>query len=759
MKKSFLSLVLIACIATFSYTNLFAIISLTNWQTYTSLNNSTCYDQDTKGNLWIGTKGGLYVYNPKDSTYQIYRNIDALIDLNISSIYCDSISQKVYVGSENGNLEIISPDGTIEHNFDIANTLIPNKSILNINRKDDKIYISGKFGLAVFNPSKNIFLEDVKRFGNFAQLAEVNKVIIHKDSIYAATSYGLAVANVNSSIASKSAWKNYEKESGLIKSNLKDMVFKNDTLYVASSKSIYRWNGFEFDLIAEYVDEISSIAVWNDKICVAIGQTIFLDLKDNPITIPNNSTINQIYSTKVLNQSKLAILSQNNGLALYDANSVKSNIFPNSPSANTFVHSLLDNNSNLWIATGDLIGKGVSKFDGETWTNFNDPTSGFAAAMKVNLSPNNSVMVSDFGNGFTEISPKNSKEYTFKKFNPSTNAKFVGTFNDNYFVAGDSKTDKNGTTWFVDYGEAFNGPMMVARDKNDNYYTFDNCMGTNKRTYNHLCIDSNGTKWLASTSVKIYNPNITTNYGLMYYNDKNTLEKTSDDLCGVVDPNNAPNIKSSTQTALVCDKAGLVWVGTLEGAAVIINPSAVLSKSNIQVREVKALRSQFVYCIMIDALNNKWFGTNNGIFVTNADGELIQTIDKSNSPLTNNTIYSLISNQETGQVYIGTSNGLFVANSSSVSPAKEYEISVYPAPFDPSKDEYMTIDGLAEASLVKIMSLDGITLRTLNTSSKILIWDGKDESGKNLTEGIYLVNAISSSSDAAGVAKFAIVKK
>ncbi|MCX6148452.1 MAG: hypothetical protein NTW25_14560 [Candidatus Kapabacteria bacterium] len=164
--------------------------------------------------------------------------------------------------------------------------------------------------------------------------------------------------------------------------------------------------------------------------------------------------------------------------------------------------------------------------------------------------------------------------------------------------------------------------------------------------------------------------------------------------------------------------------------------------------------------IMIDALNNKWIATTKGIYVMNPDGtEVIAIFNSSNTPIPVNDVYSMANDPQTGEVYFGTSKGLYVANSLSIQPVDSYGIDCYPQPFKRLTDEYLTIDGLAISTEIKITTLDGELIKSLKTESKKMIWDGKNEKGELAKSGVYMIIANSGTIENKEVAKFMIVDK
>jgi flagellar hook assembly protein FlgD len=62
-------------------------------------------------------------------------------------------------------------------------------------------------------------------------------------------------------------------------------------------------------------------------------------------------------------------------------------------------------------------------------------------------------------------------------------------------------------------------------------------------------------------------------------------------------------------------------------------------------------------------------------------------------------------------------------------------------------------------SEIKILTINGELVRTLNTQSKKTFWDGKDYTGKYVQSGIYLLVAKSLTTKESAVHKIAVINK
>ena len=170
-----------------------------------------------------------------------------------------------------------------------------------------------------------------------------------------------------------------------------------------------------------------------------------------------------------------------------------------------------------------------------------------------------------------------------------------------------------------------------------------------------------------------------------------------------------------------------------------------------------------ISCIAIDGGNRKWFGTNgNGIYVISNDClTQIYHFTTNNSNLLSNTIESIAINEQTGEVFVGTDKGLCSYMSDASSPNSEMtkdNVWAYPNPVKPNYTGRITITGLSFDSDVKIVTANGILVNQGRSNGGIYTWDGKDQNGKKVASGVYMVETATSDGSKGTVCKIAIVK-
>ena len=220
------------------------------------------------------------------------------------------------------------------------------------------------------------------------------------------------------------------------------------------------------------------------------------------------------------------------------------------------------------------------------------------------------------------------------------------------------------------------------------------------------------------------------------------------------------------------DKNKNLWIGTNQGPF-LLESNQITADSPVftQVKVPRndgtnyadyLLTGMNISCIAIDKANRKWFGTkNNGVYLISSDNlEQLNHFTTSNSKLLSDNIEAIAINDDTGEVYIGTENGLCSYMSDSNSSNEEMtkdNVWAYPNPVKPDYTGLITITGLSLNANIKIVTSNGTLVHQGKSSSGIYQWDGTDLKGKKVASGIYMVMTATEEGDKGVVCKIAII--
>lgn len=219
------------------------------------------------------------------------------------------------------------------------------------------------------------------------------------------------------------------------------------------------------------------------------------------------------------------------------------------------------------------------------------------------------------------------------------------------------------------------------------------------------------------------------------------------------------------------DINGNVWLGTNIGPFMIDKDN--VSPTTIQ--QIKVPRNDgsdfadyllsgvIIRSIAIDGGGRKWFGTQGtGVYLISADNNTqIQHFTTANSPLLSDNIESIAINNETGEVFFGTDNGLCSYMSDATATADEMtkdNVYAYPNPVTPDYTGLIIVVGLTLDADVKILTSSGKLVAEGRSNGGSFTWDGCDQQGRRVASGVYMVVTATNDGKKGTVCKIAIIR-
>jgi ribosomal protein S11 len=214
-----------------------------------------------------------------------------------------------------------------------------------------------------------------------------------------------------------------------------------------------------------------------------------------------------------------------------------------------------------------------------------------------------------------------------------------------------------------------------------------------------------------------------------------------------------------------------MWIGTTEGLVVLYSPQNVFQPGkNFDAQPVlfeedgvvqRLLGTEAVNAVVVDGANKKWFGTlNSGVFYTSADGtETIYNFTVDNSPLLSNTILDIAIDDETGEVYFATAEGIVSYRGSATRGYDDYtDVYAYPNPVRPGYDGPIYIRGLVTNARVKITDVAGnIVFETIAEGGQAR-WDGLNLDGEKVVSGVYVAYITDDLAEKTTVTKILVIR-
>lgn len=719
-------------------------IYLYDWNLYTSYRNVNIATIDNQNRIWGGTTGGIFVYDAQNNSFNTFNSLNGILSNNTTSLYYDSSTKLIFAGFSDGNLEIIDRNFKITHITSISSSDFPNTRINKIIAYNGFLYLATGFGIVVFDINRKIFTTNVVKIANWNRAENIIDIYIFNNRIWATSASGIAFCNLEKYIEIPVNWTTLQIPS--VDNKIITIDTFNNNLIFANSREIFRFNGSEIEKIKDFEKNIKQIFTYNNSILIVADNGIY-DLEQSKFF---ESAINSAFV-----QKNKIIFATTNGIIVYE-NNFGEPIAPNSPFNNIFSSMVVDKNGVLWSVSAHLqalfYSGGITKFENGFWENYNKKIfQNFITDNFYNISIIDDLLYSSSVGGGVAVCNPYRRPINFD-FLSERNEKFVGTKTetDTFLFVGDFKSDNRGNVWFTNWGGQSGGPVLVMRQKNGTSKAYTNCYKSDERRILKLEIDNFNTKWVGSYPGE--------GIGIFYFNENNTPDNPSDDICGMISTSNVNALPDNSPTVIKKDPNGCIWMGFRQGLSVIFNPTAVLNKNQLIIRQINHLNNQKINDIMIDPTGHAWIATNNGVFVISYNTfELVKILNSSNSPIKSSNVLSIAGDFKKGILYFGTEDGLYCANSNILEPNEKFDIVCYPQPFKIKKDNFLTIDGLAPNSEIKIITINGEFVKSIHTTSRTALWDGKDNNGDEVSSGVYLVVGTSATTNSNGVQKIVVI--
>ena len=228
-----------------------------------------------------------------------------------------------------------------------------------------------------------------------------------------------------------------------------------------------------------------------------------------------------------------------------------------------------------------------------------------------------------------------------------------------------------------------------------------------------------------------------------------------------------------TYVNCVCeDLEGNIWTGTNQGPFMI--KKSEVGQESVTFEQVKVPRndgSDFadyllsgvnISSMAIDGAGRKWFCSNGaGAFLISADNMTqLQYFTIENSRLLSNNIMSVNINNESGEVFFLTQQGLcsYMSDATNtVNEMNEDRIYAYPNPVTPDYTGLITVTGLTLNADVKILSSSGKLIAEGRSNGGTFTWDGNDREGRRVASGVYMVVTATADGNKGTVCKIAVI--
>lgn len=717
-----------------------------------------CYS-DTK--IFAATSKSILIYDLEENRTKPYDKANSLSDIGVRCVaYCEE--EKTFVIAYNStNIDLFTDNYELTNIPDVKNKNIStSKNINDIYIHNSSAYLSTDLGIIVLD-IKNQEIDDTYIIGNGGNPEIIKDCTIFKDTIYAVTNMeGVKVAPLNNeNLLDFSIWKNNTMPIPIEVSIIE--TYK-DAIYAIANNKLYKKDNHNWEIIYSEPDiTIKSLEASESLICVidSAGEKIkFLVIDDTKIdTIIDTKTL----KPEMVIQTKDNKFVADRGWGLIDYDNDKF-LEPHGKPSNNDIYSFSSREDKVFASPGAL-GSGIIAgynydgfyyFENNNWHNINKySVSGLDDVVNfidVKENPIDRKIYSATTTGLVVYDYKNIIVYD----TANSLLEEQSSGGNNIYVVG-LDFDSKGNIWMVNSHTNFPLKMLAV---DGSWYKYPLITGGSSKKYSGIFVDSHDQIWVRS-----------------YQNGLAVFPKIEDYSAN----QNVASISLNTSTAdlphinvntIVEDKNGAIWVGTNKGIGVFDCPEDIFelnSECKIS-RRIKSTLGQYteylfdtdvVKTIAVDGANRKWVGTNTGLWLISESGEkILKSFNMENSPMPSNEVLSIAIQEQTGEVFIGTSEGMISYVGDATEPATDLSnIKAFPNPVPPDYYSTISITGLVENSFIKITDINGTLIDDGYALGGKYVWDGKDYNGRRASTGIYLVFSSDSKSKQKAVTKIVFI--
>ena len=757
-----------------------ALAQTGEWQSHTSFNDvgTVAFAPDR---LWAGTTGGLFSVDRTTGEIERFTIVDGLHAVTSQAMAYDERRNLVWLGYVDGVLDRVDPEtGAIVSFRDIARAdQFSSRGINRLVVSGDSLLVATDFGVVVFDPIQDEVRDSYTRLGTLSPATRVNDITLDVDGLarrlWVATDEGLAVANADAvNLQDPVSW-TVESVNGLTATAVAHF---NDSLYVGTDQglfvrrdsSVFADTGVSALAIGQLVESPDALFGVDDFRVFGIFANGTGSFVSSSFQNPQSVDIDD--AELIVGDAVVGMVSASVPAQGTSSLSVSGVFIPDGPSVGIFTDLAIGPSGTLLAGGSASASSGFFSLtpDG-AWTSYTGPLvpelSGNSRFTRVHEDASGGIWATSEGGGVAYVSPEGAIEL----FDDSNSSLLSVTGFPGFIIAAGVTSDRDGNIWVTTRGST--QPIHI-RTPDGQWQGRGPLIGdglaANSTAFDRIYSDSFGQKWIIVRDPTAFNVPI----GIIVLEDSGTpLDSADDEFRYFRDRGSAgQGLPSNRVTSVAEDKNGLLWVGTEEGPAYFVNTGIVARDqfaTPIWPQRLDRTESVFLYFglpindIAVDPANRIWFATNEGVRIaTEREGGYVELahLTTANSPLPSNVIVAIAVRESSGEVFIATESGMVStqtdAIAAAVSPA---DLNVFPNPFKVTDGfvGHVTIDGLVDETVLRIASIDGRVVRTLNTRGGRIQWDGLDESGKTVPSGMYLIVAVSERGEGTAFGKVAVI--
>lgn len=708
--------------------------------------------------------------------YDFFDRSDGISDIGISQLAYHPEERTALVYYISGKIDLLTPGGFVGISGIYDNFRINDKTLHEIIPWNEYFLLAGNFGLSYLNTQRKTI--DATAFSGEA----VQGVFVLNERIYAWAGETLKSCSAQShNPQDPSEWK---IEKTLPKGANKLYLFGNRLYILFDQGGISSWeiDHLEGDprvesTTAERMFLTRYHLVWTEQSTLFVlssPQELPMEVANEraAVDVSSNTDPNLLWVADGYNFYRFRLDTPNKEKEYFTINT-------DSPQDNNYFYATAYGGRYYSVSGGRTHDRSrmqgrIKIKDLTQWTNISEekvtPKTGMPFADIVSIAPDRrnkrNYIAASWGEGLYEFRNDTLYRHYHLENSPLLSAQAGYPDEKNYVRVGSLAQDEK-YRWWMAQGSV-STPIWSLNDKGEwTPYAYPEIAQTN--AFGKMMPLAGGTKWLL-----IYHRGDNAPNGVFLFDDKNTPDIADDDRLFVAQfPDRSGKLIAATDYFdMDIDRNGAIWIGTNKGPIYIHNAHRVLKQKGTPtaVRPVGGKEPNLFYvldnipitAIAVDPLNHKWMGTSgDGLYLLSEDGtEILGHWTVHNSPLLNNQITSLAIDETTSQLYIGTPNGLmilYMGDGNDFAQLRE-EAYIYPNPLRPTDPDKVTIGGLAQGCVVRIVDVVGNLLLQETALTSELSFSPRMNNGERYPSGVYQAVIVSPDGSKSYVLRFAVVR-
>ena len=728
------------------------------------------------------SSNALFSVHKESKEIEYYNILNGLSGSNIEHIAYNYQLERMLITYQDGQLDVMDKNGEIYNIPDLfLKQMNMSKQVNDICMHENKAYLAMSFGILVVDMHKTE-ISDTYYIGNDASEVYVTQIAIKGDTIFASTNNQLYHANLFDNLVDYAYWKIHPLPAQKTVQRMR--AFQNRLYMIANQQDTlihYLENNEWKSIQTEYPMRLLCLTP-NNLYMFPYSATGLWKI-NHDLSVQTCFWYGYNYSVQEDNGTYW-LATYNDGLVKYDGTA--ETFKPEGPISN-YSYRLRFFGDKLYMLPGGRWSDEYKRsgeimiYQNGWWQNISNSdlvkktNHAIYDIMNVAQDPKDEshYFLTTYGTGLLEMRDANFVNLYLPKnstlFSAAPNAP------DTYTRTDGAMYDDQGNVWVLNTGGGTGNIHIIS--PNGKWHSFD-LYANGERVILHtpgeILVDNRNVQWK-------WIPILRHNTGLVLLQDNGTPTNHSDDHVTYrkywIDQY-SNHIYPDNIYAIAQDKSNSLWIGTSSGILTI--PYYTDFTTSNQCKRVTIprndgtslvdylLEKEQINAIAVDGANRLWVGTaGSGVFLLKPIGDIsdlsytVETVahfTTENSILPSNDILSIAIQESSGEVFIGTGNGLVSYMSDATKTENNFDnIYAYPNPVHPTYQGHITIRGLMSNTEVRIVDASGNMVKLIEGTGGSAVWDGTNIHGQRVASGVYTAICNTKSGNGHGTVKILII--